>query len=150
MLLGEPRAVFVDHCTHSALEFVRYLTLAMSHTQTIYILLLQIIFSYMCLHSSDPRDKKEAWMARSEGRQWWIIWSVQKFFSTSDPAQIQAPVLEKAAHPTQRNPRKSKRRFLIDDAEEDDIIVVWRCFQSILKKNRICCHKVQQRKRPLL
>lgn len=49
---------------------------------------------------------------------------MQKVFSNSDPAQLEAAEVGKAAYPTWCTTQKCKRRFPIDDVEEEDIIVV--------------------------
>lgn len=76
----ELKAVFVDHRTESALEFVEFLNTSMSHTHTTSILLLQTFFSGILLHSYNKRDRKEALMGRSEGHEYRIIQNLQKFF----------------------------------------------------------------------
>lgn len=54
----------------------------------------------------DPKDKKGSLNARSERRQRRIMEKVQTFFTGSDPAQLLAPVVQKAAHSIARSSQK--------------------------------------------
>lgn len=73
IFLEKLRAVFVHHCTDSALEFVEFFNTPTSHTCMTGILLFHLFFSGMLLRSYDPKDKKRGGKARLEGRQRSII-----------------------------------------------------------------------------
>lgn len=75
-------------------------------------------------HIYDPRDRKEPWKARSGDLQRLIIQNLQKFFWRSDPAQPEALLVEKTAHPISHATRKRTGRLLKDDVEGENISIV--------------------------
>lgn len=96
----------------------------MSHECTTSSPLLQMFSSCLRLRSFDPKDKKASWKAQYEGRQHHTIRNVQKFYLDSDPAPPEVLAIRTHAHPNPLISERRTNRFLKDDVEEDDIIVL--------------------------
>lgn len=62
---------------------------------------------------------------------------MENAFSDPDPAQPDALIIGKAAHPTQRTSQKRTKRFMRDDTGEDDIIVVPKVFPNRPPKEQV-------------
>lgn len=94
--LGELTAVFFDHRIDSALQFVQFFNMIMSHTHTTSILVLQMFSSCIRLHSYYHKTEEGGGKARSEGHQRKIIRAVQKIILDSDPAPPESLLIRKA------------------------------------------------------
>lgn len=91
----------------------------------------------MRLCSYDGSDKKGASRTRSEGRQRRITLRVEEFLSDSESAHMEKAVIENAADPASRTTPIGGRRFLKDNVEEDDIIVVPEMLPNRFRKEQV-------------
>lgn len=133
---GELRAVLINHCTDTTLEFIEFLNTPMSYTRTTSTPQLRMFFSCISPYIHDLKDKKGAWMSCSEGLQRPIIQNVQRVFSDCNPAQPEVLVAGWAANPTSRTIQKRGRGFLRDDFEQKSIIVVMKELLNLSRKEQ--------------
>lgn len=100
----------------------------------------------MHLHSYEPRNRKRAWKALSEGLRHGIIGCVQTVFSGIDHTLQKAPVIGKVADAIRRFTRKHGRGSLKNAVTGEDIIVVHELYQKGSQRIWSSCQEVQQRK----
>lgn len=106
------------------------------------------VFRCKRLHRYDQKDRKEAWKYRSEVLQHLIIQKVKNVSSDPASAQLEGPVIWKAADSIPCTTRKHTRWFFRDDIEREKIIVVPELLPKRFEKEPILVRKSTATKRP--